>query len=504
MNIDLITSSVLEHKAPLLALPVFQGDGGGGGLLGAVDGLAGGVLRRARSAGDFKGGEGEALFAYASREGGGPERVLFLGVGREEEFGAEGVRGFVGRAVRESESRSLAALTVRLDFGARIEGESAVQAAAEGAGLAGWDFREFKSEKGGGEEPKPLVEEVTLSVEGDGDRLAEGLRAGVILARGENFARMLQSRPGNVATPAHLAEEAAAMAEEVGLAVEILGPKELEEEGMNALRAVSQGSEEEPRLIVLRHRGGARGEAPLVLVGKGLTFDAGGISLKPALRMEEMKYDMSGGAAVLGAMRAVAELGVALNVVGIVPSSENLPSGRAVKPGDVITTRAGKTVEVINTDAEGRLILSDALSYARTFEPAAIVDCATLTGACVVALGRHAAALLGTDEELIAELLAAGERSGERCWRLPLWKEYRKQLDSDVADLKNIGGGEGGTITAAAFLREFVGDVKWAHLDIAGTAYGKKPKSYQRKGGFGIPTRLLVEWVRARAGGVPV
>jgi leucyl aminopeptidase len=285
-----------------------------------------------------------------------------------------------------------------------------------------------------------------------------------------------------------------------GLKVTVLGPREMESEGMGALLAVAQGSDQEPRLIVVEHRGGKKKDPPLVLVGKGLTFDAGGISIKPSSGMEEMKFDMSGGAAVLGAMKAIAELEVPMNVIGIVPSSENLLNGSAVKPGDVIRTREGKTVEVINTDAEGRLILSDALSYGQTFQPAAMVDCATLTGACVIALGHVASAVLGNDETLVDELREAGERSGERCWPLPLWKEYREQLDSTVADLKNVGGRPAGTITAAAFLKEFVGEVPWAHLDIAGTAYGEGKLSYQRKGGVGAPTRLLVEWVRERAG----
>jgi leucyl aminopeptidase len=233
-------------------------------------------------------------------------------------------------------------------------------------------------------------------------------------------------------------------------------------------------------------------------VGKGLTFDAGGISLKPPKGMEQMKFDMSGGAAVLGAMKAVAGLDLPLNVVGIVPSSENLPSGSALKPGDVIRTRAGTTVEVINTDAEGRLILADALAYGASLDPAAMVDCATLTGAVVVALGHHAAAVMGTDEALVEELRAAGDTAGERCWPLPLWDVYRTQLDSDTADLKNVGGRPAGSITAGAFLREFVGEAPWAHLDVAGTAYGEEPLPYQRKGGFGFPTRLLVAWVRSR------
>jgi leucyl aminopeptidase len=290
------------------------------------------------------------------------------------------------------------------------------------------------------------------------------------------------------------------MAGERGLEVTVMGPEELRRENMHALLSVAQGSDEEARLIVLRHRGDPAGGAPLVLVGKGLTFDSGGISIKPAKGMEDMIFDMSGGAAVIGAMQAIAELGVPLNVVGIVPSSENLINGRAMKPGDIIASREGKTIEVVNTDAEGRLILADALSYAQSLEPAAIVDCATLTGAVVMALGHHAAAVLGTDDDLVSELQNAGDESGERCWPLPLWDEYRRQLDSDVADLVNVGGRAAGTITAACFLREFVGDYSWAHLDVAGMAYGEGKQSYQRKGAAGFPTRLLVEWVRSRVG----
>ena len=237
-----------------------------------------------------------------------------------------------------------------------------------------------------------------------------------------------------------------------------------------------------------------------MLVGKGLTFDAGGISIKPAKGMEDMKYDMSGGAAVLGAMLAVGRLGVPANVIGVVPSSENLLNGSATKPGDVVFSRAGKSIEVINTDAEGRLILADALDYAAGWNPAAIVDCATLTGACVIALGHHRSAVLGTDEDLVAEVRSAGDRAGQPCWPLPLDDHYRKQLKSDVADLRNVGGRPAGTITAACFLSEFVGNAPWAHLDIAGTAYGKTKKSYLRDGPNGTPCRLLLEWVRARAG----
>jgi leucyl aminopeptidase len=404
-----------------------------------------------------------------------------------------------GRAVRVAESLKLKEAALWTDLAWPLSRELVAQVASEGAVLAAWQFRELKTtEDPSGAEVE--VTDLTLLTEGEASDLEEGARVGMALAEGENFARTLQSRPGNVATPSHLAEEARKMSKGRGLKVTVLGPREMESEGMGALLAVAQGSDQEPRLIVVEHRGGKKKDPPLVLVGKGLTFDAGGISIKPSSGMEEMKFDMSGGAAVLGAMKAIAELEVPMNVIGIVPSSENLLNGSAVKPGDVIRTREGKTVEVINTDAEGRLILSDALSYGQTFQPAAMVDCATLTGACVIALGHVASAVLGNDETLVDELREAGERSGERCWPLPLWKEYREQLDSTVADLKNVGGRPAGTITAAAFLKEFVGEVPWAHLDIAGTAYGEGKLSYQRKGGVGAPTRLLVEWVRERAG----
>jgi leucyl aminopeptidase len=279
----------------------------------------------------------------------------------------------------------------------------------------------------------------------------------------------------------------------------VLDRQAMQKEGMHALLAVAAGSEEEPRFIVLEYSGGPTGQAPLVLIGKGVTFDSGGISIKPADRMEDMKFDMSGAAGALGAMQGIAELGLPVNVVALVPSTENLLSGKAVKPGDVIRSHLGKTIEVINTDAEGRLILVDALSYARRFEPAAILDAATLTGAVVVGLGHHAIGLMGNDDDLIDEVRNAGAAAGERCWPLPLWAEYRKQLDSVVADIRNTGGRPAGSITAGWFLREFAGDGPWAHLDIAGTAYSDEPAPYLRKGPTGVPTRLFIEWVRSRS-----
>jgi leucyl aminopeptidase len=496
MQVRYVEADTAAHATELLAVAVTRGAAATAGHLAPLDAALGGAVGRALEAGDMSGRREDEILLYG--EGSGPKRVLLLGIGKAEELTSEIVRRMAGRAVRAAEKLRIEQLSILLDGLEAIGDERRAQAAAEGASLAAWRFRELKREE---EDERPTeVRAVDLIGSGSTEALSTGTVSGAIIARAENFARTLQSRPGNVATPAHLAEAAVRVAGATGLEVTVYDEARMHAEGMHAILAVSRGSEEEARLIVLEHQGGQVGEPPLVLVGKGLSFDAGGISIKPAAGMESMKFDMSGGAAVIAAMQAIAELGVRTNVVGIVPSSENLPSGSALKPGDVIRTLAGKTVEVINTDAEGRLILADALAWGARLKPAAMVDCATLTGGVVIALGHHASAVLGNDDALVAEVIAAGESSGERCWRLPLWEEYERQLDSESADLQNIGGKEGSTITAACFLAEFVGDAKWAHLDVAGTAYGDGTLPYQRKGGYGVPTRLLVEWVRSRAG----
>ena len=511
MNVTVVGDRAERRDTPLVALPVCRWDGEElpEGRLRAVDELFGGAVTRAGRDGDFRGRKGETLLLYPHADGEGPRRLLLVGLGARDDVTREGVRRAAGRVVRRAEKLRLTRLTLQLPPDLPVGPEAAASSAAEGAVLAAWDFREERTtsegeqdEENGEDGPKdrPLVEELELGMEGDAPAVTEGVRVGVALARGANLARTLQNRPGNVATPTHLAEVAEEMARESGLKGRFLGPAEIREEGMEALLSVARGSDQEPRFIVLEHQGGEEGEAPLVLVGKGLTFDSGGISIKPSGGMQDMKFDMSGGAAVIGAMKAVAELDVQANVVGVVPSTENLLNGSAMKPGDIIGSRAGKRIEVINTDAEGRLILADALSWVADLKPAAVVDCATLTGACVMALGHHASALLGNDDTLVEEVRAAGERTGERCWTLPLWDEYRKQLDSKYADLKNVGGRPAGTITAGWFLREFVGTSKWAHIDIAGTAYGDPKASYLRPGGYGRPARLLAEWVRSRAG----
>jgi len=500
MQVTLSQNAPLSIDVPLLAFGVFEDDGKLEAEVALADELLEGLFSRARSEGDFLGKERESSLFYASPGDVGPARLVFIGLGRRRAGDADQIRRFAAHAVRTAESLRLTSAAVFVPRGEGLTPRDRAQAAAEGGSLAAWDFRELKSDGTDGELSPPLVEEFIVAISGDPAEVANGVRMGRAFADGERLARDLQWLPGNIATPSHLGKIAADLAEVYGFSAKILGPGELEQEGMAAILAVSAGSEEEPRLIVLEHWGGEKDVPVIALVGKGLTFDAGGISIKPAAGMEDMKYDMSGGAAVLGAMKAIGELDMRVNVVAVVPSSENLLSGRATKPGDVIQTRARKTVEVINTDAEGRLILADALSYTVDhYAPAAMVDCATLTGACVMALGHHAAAVLGNDEELVAELREAGDRAEERCWPLPMWAPYRKQLDSPTADLKNVGGRPAGTITAAWFLSEFVGETRWAHLDIAGTAYGDPTKPYHRKGGFGFPTRLLLEWVQARA-----
>jgi leucyl aminopeptidase len=491
----IVTDLLQQHVTPLLAVPVH--DGGGAAGRPELPGLPGSLLGAAGPLGDdVRGRVGHVVVAGSSLAA-GPRRVAFIGAGAADGWDAEAVRRFAGRAVRAAEAREIVTVSIVVPPGS-LDPAVAAQCAAEGALLAAWRFAELRrpDPEEDGRSEVTTVELVVAPAHKAASEL--GLAVGRAIATGQNFARTLQSRPGNIATPTHLAEQAQAMAKEVGLEVEVFGMDRIRKERMHALLAVNQGSDEEARFIVLRHQGAGKKAPWVALVGKGLTFDAGGISIKPAQGMEEMKYDMSGGAAVMGALRAAAELKLPLNVLGLIPSTENLISGKAVKPGDIIQTRGGKTIEVINTDAEGRLILADALDYAKELGATAIVDMATLTGSVVIALGHHAIAVLGTDDALVQEVRTAGDRAGERCWPLPLWSEYRKQLKSDVADMMNVGGRPGGTITAAWFLREFVGDVPWVHLDIAGTAYGTEPAPYQRKGAYGVPVRLLVEWLRGR------
>ncbi|HTR77441.1 MAG TPA: leucyl aminopeptidase [Gemmatimonadaceae bacterium] len=327
-----------------------------------------------------------------------------------------------------------------------------------------------------------------------------GVRAAAAIAEGHSLARRLAMLPGNVCTPEYLAGAAREIADRHGMRLTVLGRKEMEQEGMGSFLCVAQGTPQDPKLIALEYRRGKPGAKPVALVGKGLCFDSGGISIKPAQGMEWMKFDMCGAAGVLGAMEAIARLELPINVVGLIGSTTNMPSGTAVNPGDIVRASNGKYIEVINTDAEGRLVLADVLVYARRFEPAAVVDAATLTGACVIALGHAATGVMGNDETLVQEVVSAGGRAGEPGWPLPLWDEYKAQIKSEVADIKNTGGRAAGTITAALFLNEFAEGYPWVHLDVAGTAYSESDLGTIPAGPTGVPVGTFVEFVRGRAG----
>jgi leucyl aminopeptidase len=494
MNSTLTTQPLAEIETPLLAVAVGAGSTVPPGLA-PLDQASGGALARAFASGDFKGKRDEVLLSYG---GGKARRILLVGVGKAAEVTANAVR----RAAAVSAKRARGLGTGRFAFGVLAEarnglaGAAIVQAAVEGAAHGGWAFVDLKRPS---DDLRGAIAGVEVIVDASEAKAAEAGRVrGDAVASGHLLARGLQMQPGNVCTPSYLAEQAQALGRAHGFTVSVLGPTELRAEGFGALLAVAQGSVQEPRFIVLEYKG-AGDAAPVVLVGKGVTFDSGGISIKPAASMEEMKYDMSGAAAVLGTFEVLGRLRPRINVVGLVPSTENLPSGTAVKPGDVIKSHFGKTIEIINTDAEGRLILCDALSYARRFKPAAVIDAATLTGAVVIALGNQASAVMGNDEALAAEVKDAGERAGERCWPLPLWDEYRDLVKSDIADVKNSGGRGAGSISGGWFLREFVEGYPWVHLDIAGTAYTDTESAHQTKGPTAFGVRLFSELLLRRA-----
>jgi leucyl aminopeptidase len=418
-----------------------------------------------------------------------PERLLLVGLGKEKEFTPERMRQAAGAAAQALRSPSVSAAAFFVPGG-----ENLLRASAEGFGLGAYSFDRYKTKPREGEGVDKvdfLVSEGTPA--GDAERVAaEALR----LCEAVSFSRDLVSQPGNVATPAFLAEKALEMAARFDVPCRVWERDEIERHGMEGLLAVARGSRQHPRFITLDYRRGGEKSRPVVLVGKGITFDSGGISLKQREGMEKMKHDMAGAAVIMGVLMAVASLRLPLNLVGLIPAAENLPGGNAYKPGDVIRSMAGKTIEVVNTDAEGRLVLCDALHHALSLRPAAIIDVATLTGACVVALGGLATGLFGNDEALKRDLRKAGEATGERLWELPLWEEYGELMKSDIADLKNSGGPTAGSITAAWFLKNFVGAAKWAHLDIAGTAWEEKGRHYLPKGATGVGVRLLVEYLR--------
>ncbi len=460
-----------------------------------IDKISEGFLSKLIHQGDFTGKVGQTLLLF-SLPGIKAERLLLMGCGKEDQLTTKNLRQSWSNAVKTLQDCGATEAVVCL-LELKVKDDDVVQRArliAETAAHALYRFDHTKSKK---DPPKTPLNKLTLLLEQRSQQTAieQGLRWGQAIGNGVKLARDLGNLPGNICTPAYLADEARKLAKEhKHLTVKVLEQADMEKLGMGALLAVSRGSRQPPKLIILEYKGAPKKQKPIVLIGKGLTFDAGGISLKPGERMDEMKYDMCGGASVLGTIKACAELELPLNVVAVVPSSENMPDGNANKPGDILTSLSGQTIEVLNTDAEGRLILCDAITYSKRYDPEVVIDVATLTGACVIALGAHASGLLSNHQALAESLLAAGQSSGDRAWQLPLWEEYQRQLDSNFADIANIGGREAGTITAACFLARFTEEFHWAHLDIAGTAW----LSGKEKGATGRPVPLLTQYLIQR------
>ena len=483
-------SPLLEQRADLLVLPVWLGPEAGPGVKEASRALGEDVLEILKANG-VKGKVGEA-FAIPTLGRLSASTLLLVGVGAKAEADPAAVRRAAGKVAKRLDGFARVATT--LAQASRGAWEEAVQALVEGALLGGYRFERYTK----ADEPSKLRQ---VAVVGTGRWDARKARAaiarGETLARAVAWARDLVNTPAKDATPELLAKEARKMARETGLKVKVWTKAELEKGGFGGILGVGAGSANAPRLIELEYAGG-RGK-PIALAGKGITFDSGGLSLKDAKQMEWMKADMGGAAAVLGAMRAIAELKLKVNVVAAIPCAENMPGGSAIRPGDVLRHRGGRTSEVLNTDAEGRLVLADALAYLAEKKPESIVDVATLTGAMMIALGRDLWGVMGTDAALIDELVRAGTEVGEPGWAMPLWEGYREQIRSQVADVKNVGERWGGAITAGLFLSEFAGEVPWAHMDIAGTAFADKFGDYHGKGGTGSPVRTLVRWIDSRA-----
>jgi len=459
-----------------------------------LDAACGGRLKKLLQRGDFAGRAGETLLV-SDLPGITATHVLLTGMGSRKQLQRKAWRKAWSGAVAALLRTRIGSCAVALDRpdARQLDDYYFGRAIAEGAGAGLYRVNDLKTAK---KPPPSALKKVLAGPVRRAAAAERGFSHGAAIAAAANVQRDLANLPANVCTPTFLAEQARALGKRhAGLRVRVLDEAAIRREKMGCLLAVAQGSQQPPRFIVLEYAGTKKAQAPIVLVGKGVTFDTGGISLKDPPGMDEMKFDMSGAAAVIAALTFTAQLRLPLHVVGLVAAVENMPGGRAVKPGDIATSASGQTVEILNTDAEGRLILADALHYARRFHPAAVIDIATLTGACVVALGHHHSGVMGNDEGLVRELIEAGRRADDRCWQLPLTEEYAEQLKSNFADFANVGGRDGGAITAATFLGKFTQGMKWAHLDIAGTAY----QSGAAKGSTGRPTPLLADFLVRRA-----
>jgi len=497
-KIEVKKESPAAFRGEMLAVCHFEDSKKLAGAALQLDRQSGGILEDVIRRGDFSGKHGQVSIVYT--RGALPvHRILLLGLGKKEKCDLERFRRAFSKAARAARDLGVGELAVRLEpLGGSCGLEELAEAVVEGVLLGLYRFRKFKTVDR--DEVKDLRRLLLLAAD---DREAKRLKAAAgtagIVSKAVYYARDLASTPSNEMTPTDMARRAREATASKKVRITTLGIREMEKLGMNALLSVARGSMEPARFIILEYSGGRRGDRPFVIVGKGITFDSGGISLKPPDKMEEMKADMSGGAAVLAVVKAASELELPLNLVGLVPATENLPGGRAYKPGDVLRSMSGQTIEVISTDAEGRLILADALTYAGRFKPRAIIDMATLTGACIIALGDDVIGMMGTDGALKESLRRAADETGEKLWELPIWEDYAELIKSDVADMKNTGGRAGGAITAAVFLSKFVGATPWVHLDIAGPAWLNKEKPYIPRGASAVGVRLLLRFLRDQA-----
>jgi leucyl aminopeptidase len=490
-----ITGKFSEANAQALAVAVFKGEKSLGADLASLDEMTGGLVSALLEAEEFKGEVGETAFVRFKRSGGvRASRILLVGAGAQEDYNAASVAAVAGTAARFLKKRSITSFAVipRSDAPAREVAQNAVQ----GFIISQFELDKYKTRDRNDRNADSMVICVPDAKPAD---LKSGIARGQAIGESINFTRDLANEPPNILTPTEMAKRAQAMAKEVGLTCEVLDEARMTKLGMGSLLSVSRGSTQPAKLIVLRYTPeksrGKKGDL-LALVGKGITFDTGGISIKPSEGMEAMKYDMSGGGTVIGTMRAIALLKPSIPVLGVVAAVENMPDGNASRPSDVVTAMNGKTIEILNTDAEGRLILADAVAYAEDQGATRIIDMATLTGAVIVALGSHNTGIMGNDQEFVDEVAARGREVGESYWQLPLGPEYSKDIRSDIADIKNIGPrGKAGTIMGAVFIQEFVDKAKWVHLDIAGTAWLDSPKPHISKGPSGIAIKTLLNLV---------
>ncbi len=494
MDFEIISGELASLETDCLIVAV-EADNTLSPAAAAVDKASSGYISEILGGGDISGKIAQTLLLHKV-PGLAAKRVLLLGAGKEDDRSNRNFRKAIKAAMAVIKSTGISSATFALDTPLTNDDDPYRQLRhmVEWAGNELYTYDETKSKKA-----DPLkLEKISIYIDESSIDLAEtALLDGTAIINGTSLARDLGNLPGNICTPTYLAEQALELDDEFkALTTTILDEDEMADLGMNSLLSVGNGSHQPSKLIVMEYNGGTEGDKPHVLVGKGITFDTGGISLKPGASMDEMKFDMCGAASVFGAMTALCEMALPINVVGIVAAAENMPSGCATKPGDIVTTMSGQTVEILNTDAEGRLVLCDALTYAGKFEPASVVDIATLTGACIIALGHHATGVLSNNDNLAAELLEAGEQADDKGWQLPLWDEFQEQLDSNFADIANIGGRAAGTITAACFLSRFTKEYRWAHLDIAGVAWNSGGKE---KGATGRCVPMLTQYLLNQA-----